>query len=196
MTSQPPEFGPLDAVTLLGSPTEGYVLVPEDYEDSDDATTTSVPLTPRRGPFEKCKFNQCLENQPSCYELAASTQCLCPGYTLNNVPPEAPNLGSVTLNGADVIVEWCEPLSYVTGYVVTVGGQEKYRFSKDKRRGSIGQVDNVIQVCVSAVNDAGETLMAACVSPLGSAFIGHQMLNRSVVHHQELQLVNLNSCLV
>uniref|UniRef100_A0AAV2J9V0 Uncharacterized protein n=1 Tax=Knipowitschia caucasica TaxID=637954 RepID=A0AAV2J9V0_KNICA len=65
------------------------------------------------------------------------------------------------LNGSEVMVEWCEPLSYVTDYVVTVGGQERYKFSKDKRRGSIGTVDHVTQVCVSAVNDAGES-QASC----------------------------------
>ncbi|XP_020778768.1 LRRN4 C-terminal-like protein [Boleophthalmus pectinirostris] len=162
MTSQPPEFGPLDSVTLLGSPTEGFVIVPEEYDDVDDYTVIStVPLVPTHGVLERCDYKPCLENQPSCYELSASFGCLCPGLSTNKVPPEAPNLGLVTLNGSDVTVAWCEPLSYVTGYIVTVGGQEKYTFSKDKRSGSIGQVDDVVQVCVSAVNDAGKS-KASC----------------------------------
>ncbi|KAK7925513.1 hypothetical protein WMY93_007823 [Mugilogobius chulae] len=159
MTSQSPEFDPLEAVTLLGSPTEGYVFVPEYFDDFDSTVTSSVPFIPTHSgdAFKRCDYKPCLENQPSCYELSASTGCLCPGFTLNNVLPESPSLKTVTLNGSEVIVEWCEPLSYVTDYVVTVGGQEKHTFSRDKRRGSIGQVDNVIQVCVSALNNAGES---------------------------------------
>lgn len=158
-TSQPPEFDSLDGVTLLGSPTEGYVLVPEDYGYLDYTTTSSVAIIPTD---ERCDYKPCLDDQPSCYELSIATGCLCPGFTLNNVPPEAPDLGPVAWNGSEVIVKWCEPLSDVLEYVVTVGGQEKYRFSREKRSGGIGQVDNVVQVCVSAVNEAGES-GASCV---------------------------------
>lgn len=159
-TSQPPEFDNLDAVTLLGSPTEGYVHVPEDYGYMDDATTSSVPIIIPTN--ERCDYKPCLDDQPSCYELSVTTGCLCPGFTLNKIAPEAPSLGPVAWNGSEVIVKWCEPLSYVSEYVVTVGGQEKYRFSREKRSGSIGQVDNIAQVCVSAVNEAGESA-ASCV---------------------------------
>lgn len=130
------------------------MLVPEDYGDLDYTTTSSVPIIPTN---ERCDYKPCLEGQPSCYELATATGCLCPGFTLNNVPPEAPHLGSVTWNGTEVVVGWCEPLSDVSGYVVTVGGQERHKFSREKRSGGIGQVENVVQVCVSAVNDAGES---------------------------------------
>lgn len=152
--SQPPEFDPLDAVTLLGSPTEGFVLVTEDYGELDYTTATSVPVIPTN---ERCDYKPCLDGQPSCYELSMTTGCLCPGFTLNNIPPEAPPLGSVTWNGTEVIVKWCEPLSDVSEYVVTVGGQDRHTFDATKRSGGIGQVDNVVQVCVSALNEAGES---------------------------------------
>lgn len=154
MTSLPPDIDPLEAVTLLGSPTEGFVLVSEDYEDYTVAPAT--PFVPKNG-GEKCVYNHCLENEPPCFELATLTGCLCPGLTLHNVPPEVPELESVIWNGSDVIVKWCAPLSFITGYVVTVGGQEKHAFGSESRSGSIGEVENLVQVCVSAVNDAGES---------------------------------------
>lgn len=158
-TSQPLEFDPLEAVTLLGSPTEGFVIVPEDYGYLDYTSTTSVPKIPTN---ERCDYKPCLDDQPSCYELSTTTGCLCPGFTLNNMPPIAPDLRSVTWNGSEVVVKWCEPLSFVLEYVVTVGGQEKHTFGREKRSGNVGQVENVVQVCVSAVNDSGES-DASCV---------------------------------
>lgn len=134
--------------------------VPEDFGDLDYAITDApVPVIPTN---ERCDYKPCLDDQPSCYELSSTTGCLCPGFTLNNVPPLAPNLGSVTRNGSEVVVKWCEPLSDVSEYLVTVGGQDKYTFSRKKRSGSIGQIDNVVQVCVSAANEAGESA-ASCV---------------------------------
>lgn len=158
-TSPPPEFAPLDAVTLLGSPTEGFVIVSEEDFDVDYTTTLPVPIIPTN---ERCDYKPCLDDQPSCYELTTTTGCLCPGFTLNNEPPLAPDLRSVTWNGSEVVVKWCEPLSEVLEYVVTVGGQERHVFGREKRSGSVGQVDNIAQVCVSAVNDAGES-GASCV---------------------------------
>lgn len=158
-TSQPPEFEHLDAVTLLGSPTEGYVHVPEDYGFFDDTTTSPPPIIIATN--ERCDYKPCLDDQPSCYELSATTGCLCPGFTLNDVPPEAPSLEGVAWNGSEVVVKWCEPLSDVSEYVVTVGGQDRHRFGRERRSGGIGQVDNVVQVCVSAVNEAGESV-ATC----------------------------------
>lgn len=151
--SQTPEFDPLDAVTLLGSPTEGFVMVPEDYGEMDYTTTLSTPIIASN---ERCDYKPCLDDQPSCYELSITIGCLCPGYALSDEPPLPPDLRSVTWNGSEVIVKWCEPLSYISQYIVRVGGQETHTFSREKRSGSIGQVDNIAQVCVSAVNDAGE----------------------------------------
>lgn len=156
MTSLPPDIDTLEAVTLLGSPTEGFVLVSEDYDEGDYTVTPTTPFVPKNG-GEKCDYKPCLENQPPCYKLAASTGCLCPGFTLNSSPPEAPDLRSVTLNGSDVIVHWCAPLSLITGYIVTVGGQENYIFPKEQRHGNIGTVENVVRVCISAMNSAGES---------------------------------------
>uniref|UniRef100_A0A8C6T0K0 Uncharacterized protein n=1 Tax=Neogobius melanostomus TaxID=47308 RepID=A0A8C6T0K0_9GOBI len=151
-TSKPPQFDPQDAVTLLGSSTEDFVLGTEDYRELDYTNTHSAPIIPTN---ERCDYKPCLDDQPSCDDLSKTTGCMCPGLILYNEVPKAPNLGPVTWNGSEVIVKWCEPVSYVLGYVVTVGGQEK-RFGKEKRSGSIGQVNNVAQVCVSAVNDAGK----------------------------------------
>lgn len=128
----------------------------EDYSQYDDTTTrSSKTLIPSRGTLKQCDYDPCLEGQISCFELAASSNCLCPGFTLNNMPPEAPKLSSVSWNGSEVVLQWCTPYSFVTAYVVTVGGQERQKFEEDRRSGGVGEVGNIAEVCVVAVNDAG-----------------------------------------
>uniref|UniRef100_A0A3P8Q4L5 Uncharacterized protein n=1 Tax=Astatotilapia calliptera TaxID=8154 RepID=A0A3P8Q4L5_ASTCA len=121
----------------------------------DTTTRSSKTLIPSRGTLKQCDYDPCLEGQISCFELAASSNCLCPGFTLNNVPPEAPKLSSVSWNGSEVVLQWCTPYSFVTAYVVTVGGQERQKFEEDRRSGGVGEVGNIAEVCVVAVNDAG-----------------------------------------
>lgn len=141
-------------------PTTASALPPDEYYDDDDddnvttvvSSRTEPPVTP-----EQCKYDPCLEDQTPCADLAASTGCWCPGYTLHNVPPGAPSLTSASWNGSEVVVRWCAPYSYVTDFVVTVGGQVVGKFGKDRRSGGVGKVDQVSKVCVAAVNDAGNS---------------------------------------
>ncbi|XP_047462053.1 leucine-rich repeat neuronal protein 4 [Mugil cephalus] len=128
-----------------------------DYDYEDHTTSAPIGLSTPRGTFRKCDYNPCLENQIPCTEQAASTGCLCPGFTLHNTIPEKPILRSVSWNGSEVIVSWCAPSSHVTAYVVTVGGQERQKFGGDKRSGAAGKVDDLEEVCVVAMNDAGES---------------------------------------
>lgn len=129
----------------------------EDYSQYEDDSTTVSPgtWTPHGGSLKLCDYKPCLENQVPCAELAASTRCLCPGFTLHNEVPDEPDLRSVSWNGSEVVVQWCAPNSYVTAYHVTVGGQDRTRFGKDRRRGSVGTIEDVSEVCLVAVNDAG-----------------------------------------
>lgn len=130
----------------------------DDYNQFDDPVTTIVPkMVPSvGGPLQRCDYNPCLETQVPCAVLSKSTGCLCPGFTLNNMVPDAPSLKSVSWNGSEVVVRWCAPYSYVSAYVVTVGGQERKRFGKDQRSGGVDNIDHIAEVCVIAVNDAGE----------------------------------------
>lgn len=134
---------------------------PSDEDDySDDYPLTTVG--PKRasaggGTFPRCDYKPCLDNQPTCAELADSTSCLCPGITPSNVAPYAPNLRKVSLNGSEVVLQWCAPYSDVTAYVVMVGGQERRRFGKNQRSGAVGVIDDISEVCVVAVNDAGDS---------------------------------------
>lgn len=134
-------------------------LFTEDYSEYGDAVTTapSKRATPGGGTLQRCAYDPCLEGQTSCFELAASTHCLCRGYSLNNEAPEAPSLSSVSWNGSEVVVKWCAPYSYVTAYVVTVGGQKRTMFEEGRRSGAVGDIDNIAEVCVRAVNDAGDS---------------------------------------
>ncbi|KAM4545029.1 LRRN4 C-terminal-like protein [Odontesthes bonariensis] len=125
-----------------------------DYYDYEDTVT---PLSPGGGSFQRCDYNPCRESQIPCEELSASDRCLCPGITLHHQPPGAPDLKSVSWNGSDVVLRWCEPYSHVTSYIVTVGGQEKQRFTREQRSGAVGEIDDIAEVCVMAVNEAGES---------------------------------------
>lgn len=130
----------------------------EDYSEEDVYTVAPRTWAPDGGTLELCDYKPCLENQVPCAELAASTRCLCPGFTLHNEVPDKPDLRSVSWNGSEVVVQWCAPYSYVTAYHVKIGGQERRTFGKDQRSGGVGTVDDVSQVCLVAVNDAGESL--------------------------------------
>lgn len=137
--------------------TESLVLSTEDYDQLDDIVTTIAPssLPPRRGISPRCDYNPCLEGQVPCAKLANSTGCLCQGFTLYNMAPKAPNLKSVTWNGSEVVIQWCAPFSYVTAYILKVGGQEWQRFGTEQRSGAVGHIDNITEVCVVAENDSG-----------------------------------------
>lgn len=142
-----------------GSPTGSPVLTSEDYSQYEDPTDDVLPNTvsPDNATRKRCDYNPCLESQTPCPELAATTRCLCPGFTLHTEAPEAPKLKSVSWNGSEVVVWWCAPYSFVTAYIATVGGQERQRFGKDQRRGGVGGVDHISEVCVAAMNDVGES---------------------------------------
>lgn len=132
-------------------------LTSEDYSQYEDIDTSPSPkaVPPGGGTLKRCDYNPCLESQIPCAKLAAATRCLCPGFTLHNVAPETPELRSVSWNGSEVVIWWCAPYSYVTAYIVTVGGQERQKFGKDQRRAGVGNIDDISEVCVVAVNEAG-----------------------------------------
>lgn len=130
----------------------------EDYDPDREATDAPIlanTLPPLWGTL--CNYDPCLESQVSCGVLKAKTGCSCPGFTTQREPPEIPNLKSVSWNGSEVVVHWCEPYSYVTGYIVRVAGKERQRFGKDRRAGGVGDIEEVSNVCVVAVNDVAES---------------------------------------
>uniref|UniRef100_A0A3Q1FA65 Uncharacterized protein n=1 Tax=Acanthochromis polyacanthus TaxID=80966 RepID=A0A3Q1FA65_9TELE len=136
-TSEVPGIHPTRSFRPSEVSSEAHVLSLEDYSDydRDETVTTILPNMgrPDGGSFQRCDYKPCSENQTPCPEMAAATGCLCPGFTLNNAPPEAPTLRSVSWNGTEVVLRWCAPFSYVTGYAVTVGGQDRKTFGKEKR---------------------------------------------------------------
>lgn len=146
---------------LPTAPARTRILTPwmatEDYSLYEDVTTSPVTPAPDTGSRVPCDYKPCLENQVPCAQLASATKCLCPGLTPQNEIPEAPDLRSVSWNGSEVVARWCAPNSHVTGYHVTIGGQERTKFGKERRSGGVGAVDDVSKVCLVAVNDAGES---------------------------------------
>ncbi|XP_018548160.1 LRRN4 C-terminal-like protein [Lates calcarifer] len=137
--------------------TKAHLLSTEDYDDLYGKTTVPNRVSPDGGIPKKCNYNPCLEGQISCRDLAAATSCSCPGSTLHDVVPDAPFLRSVSWNGSDVVLQWCAPNSYVTHYIVTVGGHEWQQFGKDRRNVALGDIDHIAQVCVVAANDRGNS---------------------------------------
>lgn len=156
-TAQVPGTHPTRPFKPRGSPSKAPGLPPDDYYE--DELTSIVPkvVSPEARTLQRCEFSLCVENQTPCPELAASTGCLCPGFTLHDTAPHMPDLTSVLWNGSDVVLHWCAPYSYVTGFFVTVGGQQKQIFGKGQRSGSLGYVDHVSQVCLFAANEAGDS---------------------------------------
>ncbi|XP_037322578.2 leucine-rich repeat neuronal protein 4 [Pungitius pungitius] len=156
-TSRVPEKDPVRPQTPRGMEYD-YKFPTEDYSDHTPAT----PSTPKREPpnggaSKRCPYDTCLEGQVPCAALASSTGCRCPGSTLFNEVPEAPELKSLSLNGSDVVARWCAPNSYVTAYVVSVGGEDRRTFARERRSGPLGHVDAAAEVCVASVNDAGRS---------------------------------------
>lgn len=141
----------------LGFSTEDPFSTSEDYSEETYPVSTELPdvAPPTGGPPKRCDYNPCLENQVPCDKLAAAYRCLCPGSTLQNEAPLAPRLESVSWNGSEVVIKWCAPYSYVTGYLATVGEVERKRFGKAQRTGGLGNVEHISKVCVAAVNNAG-----------------------------------------
>nr|XP_046267638.1 leucine-rich repeat neuronal protein 4 [Scatophagus argus] len=150
---------PMRSPRPRGFPTGGNLLNTEDYSEYEDTVTPVLPKTvpPNRVTPKRCDYNPCLQSQIPCADLAASTGCLCPGSTLHNEPPQAPDLRSVSWNGSEVVIWWCAPNSYVTAYIVKVEGKERQKFGKDQRNGGVGNIDHNSEVCVVAVNDAGQS---------------------------------------
>ncbi|CAG5874621.1 unnamed protein product [Menidia menidia] len=130
---------------------DGHELFSDDDYDYEKAVTTST------GSSQRCDYHPCRESQTPCADLAEISHCLCPGFTLHNEAPRAPDLKSVSWNGSDVVAKWCEPHSYVSFYIVTVGGEDRQTFTRDQRNGGVGEIDHISQVCVVAVNDAGKS---------------------------------------
>ncbi|XP_035034804.2 LRRN4 C-terminal-like protein [Hippoglossus stenolepis] len=158
-SSQVADTNPMGPLRPHGFSTKALRLSTEDYDELEDKVTTIVP---RRGltdvrPPQRCNYDPCLEGQISCSVLRESTKCSCPGHTLHNQAPEAPNLRSVSWNGSDVVIQWCAPYSYVTTYLVTVGDQQQQIFGKEKRSGGLGILENIAEVCVVAVNGIGSS---------------------------------------
>lgn len=156
-TSGAAETNPMAPLRPRGFSTGALVFPSEDYDD--EYTPTPIPsntVSSNGGTLKRCDYNPCLENQVSCSVLSA-TGCSCPGFTLQNEAPAAPDLKSVSWNGSEVVIHWCAPYSHVTGYIVTVGGQEKRMFGVDLRSGGLGDIEHISKVCVVAVNDVGRS---------------------------------------
>lgn len=149
-----PDVDPYKSFGLYGPPNEKDD--DDEYNPYLEVTTEEPYVThpPVTGKPKRCDYNPCLEGQIPCSEQVG---CLCKGSTLHSEAPEAPELKSVSWNGSEVVIQWCAPYSFVTQYVVTVGGEERQRFGEDRRSGGLGVVEDVSQVCVVAVNDAGSS---------------------------------------
>ncbi|KAM4546380.1 LRRN4 C-terminal-like protein [Fundulus diaphanus] len=140
-----------------GMPPNGPILPTEDYDLLEETVTTVAPVrqSTHAGPLQRCDYNPCREKQTVCEDLAASSGCLCPGFTLHDQRPEPPKLSSVSWNGSAVVVRWCAPNSYVKNYVVTIGGEEMPLLADDSRSAALEQIDHKAEVCVTALNNAG-----------------------------------------
>uniref|UniRef100_A0A3Q3MCR8 Uncharacterized protein n=1 Tax=Mastacembelus armatus TaxID=205130 RepID=A0A3Q3MCR8_9TELE len=156
---------PLRSLRPRGFSNKALDFSTEDYDRLEDTVTSSLPnrVSTYGGTPQHCVYNPCLENQIPCAEQAAYSGCLCPGFTLHNKAPQAPDLKSVFWNGSEVVIQWCAPYSYVKTYIVTKDGQNSQKFEKDKRSATVGTIDHITEVCVFAENDSG-TSNGSCMT--------------------------------
>ncbi|KAG7236695.1 hypothetical protein INR49_000589 [Caranx melampygus] len=146
-----------------GSSTKGpFFSTDGDYDSSEETVTPISPVgvSQQGGIPQRCNYDPCREGQVSCASLAATNNCLCPGSTLYNVPPEAPTLKSVAWNGSQVVIKWCAPNSFVKSYQVTVGGQERQTFEKGQRSGTVGDIDHIAKASAPAQVPPAKSLRA------------------------------------
>ncbi|XP_041706123.2 leucine-rich repeat neuronal protein 4-like [Coregonus clupeaformis] len=126
----------------------------DDYDPNWD--TNPPPPSPSRGTnLQSCDYDPCRELQTPCAQLAASSGCLCPGVSGPQVAPEPPDLKRLSMEGSEMVIQWCAPSSVVTHYEVVVGALEPLVFGEDQRSGVVREVGQGVEVCVVAVNDAG-----------------------------------------
>ncbi|XP_070693148.1 LRRN4 C-terminal-like protein [Pempheris klunzingeri] len=138
-----------------------------DYGDYNDSSLPEV-LTPvkttilRQDPF--CQYDPCLEHQEPCSHLSAKTGCLCPGVSGADELPRPPLIKDLLPvsegdNMGKIEVQWCAPLSVVSGYRVVIEGKEEeaQKFEDVLRRGVVGPLEVGTKVCVEAVNNAGRS---------------------------------------
>ncbi|KAM9781763.1 LRRN4 C-terminal-like protein [Syngnathus typhle] len=159
-TKQKPE---VNRTRPLG-PSEALEIPPDEYYDTEQDVTTvaAAAVSTDRGTSKKCDYNPCKEDQPDCITLKNIHHCSCPGSTSHLEAPQPPLLRTAKWNGSSVVLSWCAPSSFVKAYRVTVGGIERQMFGKDRRSGGVGLIENISEVCVVALNDAGES-EASCM---------------------------------
>ncbi|KAG7484742.1 hypothetical protein MATL_G00053370 [Megalops atlanticus] len=130
----------------------------EDYEkfdEEDDLRPSPPPVPSQESSPVNCDYDQCLDQQPPCAELAAVSGCRCPGLSGPQEVPEAPFLQQVAQQGSEVAVHWCAPPSTVSRYRVVVDGWEPLVFGGLSRKAMLSGVEAGAVVCVEAVNAAG-----------------------------------------
>ncbi|KAL0973849.1 hypothetical protein UPYG_G00212020 [Umbra pygmaea] len=135
-----------------------------DEEDSshsppNQSKNTSAPTTvPKQ--HKPCEYHPCRDNQAPCSQLSFQTGCLCPGLSSGDMPPHPPHLLEL-LPGPDgkTKIRWCAPASVVSGYRVVIEHKNngQHLFRPDSRSGVIGKLEAGVEVCVEAVNMAGNS---------------------------------------
>ncbi|XP_068116773.1 LRRN4 C-terminal-like protein isoform X2 [Hyperolius riggenbachi] len=136
------------------------------YGDEDDDSYKKSFTLPTQTSIELCPYDRCKHLQIPCSEIQKSFggKCLCPGISAHTVPPDSPQLLEIRIEQTFIGVNWCSPLSTVTGYRVLYGDLEgsmemgpllnqSYRFF------ALSNLfpGKTYRVCIVAINDAGES---------------------------------------
>ncbi|XP_063802221.1 LRRN4 C-terminal-like protein [Pseudophryne corroboree] len=136
----------------------------EDDDDEDDYY--EVYTDPPHAPAEPCPYDRCKHLELPCNEIQkkAGGRCLCPGISGRSVIPDSPRLKQIIPGQTGMGVNWCSPLSTVTGYRVLYGRPEERLemgplLNQSHRFFSIANLlpGTSYRVCVVAINDAGQS---------------------------------------
>lgn len=131
----------------------------EDYDNYYDETfsTESTPK-PMGSSDPHCDYDLCKDQQESCWQLALTRSCSCPGTSNHFIRPDPPSLQTLSVEdkGAVVVVRWCAPPSVVTHYIIQVEGHDAVRsVGENRRMVELGDLPPGTEVCIEAVNNAG-----------------------------------------
>ncbi|XP_066498771.1 LRRN4 C-terminal-like protein [Hoplias malabaricus] len=140
-----------------------YIGDDDDYEETPQPSQNVglTRLTTAQFPPRECEYDPCVVPDVPCSVLSAQTKCYCPGLTGPDQPPESPMLREVKPGSAgEVEVHWCAPLSRVTHYKVMTEDGEAHGsiYGEFTRNGTIKGLKAGSEVCVVAVNDAGDSI--------------------------------------
>lgn len=167
--TRPPWQPPTEAIPLLNvASTSTSIYDIGDYEYEKGQEESMVDL---------CDYNPCRHLQKPCFELQASSLCLCPGISDEFTIPDPPRLREVSeIRDTSAEILWCAPNSAVRFYQIAYlpkGSKKNYTATGEiyatARQYTLYNLlpGSTYQLCIIASNKAGSSQTVGWNEPNG-----------------------------